>query len=931
MPQPAISLPAFFFLCITFLASHAQVSTDPRLPTPTGTITITFDATKGSGNLEGHTGDLYAHTGVRLDSGRQWQYVIGQWGDNNVQPKLTRVGANLYELVISPDIHGFYGVPADSTITGLNLVFRASSNAPQTEDLFVEVVQDGLSVSIHSPAGLQPMYEPGEQVVIEAATNQADSLALFINQLWITSTNETSLSYPWEADSYGQQSIKVIAYGDDGNTATDELLVFVRPPSPVAALPDGLLPGITYHDEHTVSLVLHDPPALKQFAFVIGDMNDWQLTEEHYMYRTPDGSHYWITLDHLEAGVEYGFQYYIDGNFRMADPYAHKILDPWNDTYIDEGVYPGLKPYPVERTRGLVSILHPGREAYTWKTTGFSPPPVEDMVVYELLIRDFTDAGTIKAVMDSLDYLENLGVNVIELMPINQFEGNISWGYNPALYFATDKAYGPGKAYKAFIDECHRRGIAVVLDLVLNHSFNLSPLVQMYFDQDAGSWGKPLPENPWYLTDCPHEPWCWGNTFDQSSPYTQEFFRRITEYWLTEFRIDGFRLDFTKGFTNQQTGNQGWNYDGTRVAHLKRIANEIWEINPDAYVILEHFTENREERELASEGMLLWGNITYNYQEAAMGWLNNSNFEWISYQNRGWDDPHLIGYMESHDEERIMFKNLQYGNSDGNNYRVQDLTTALERAALAAVFYFPIPGPKMIWQFGELGYDYSINHCADGSIHEGCRTDPKPVRWDYYEDWRRKKLYDIYSLLTNLKTNHEVFRTDDYQLHLDGAMKRIHLNHESNQVTILGNFGVEAGEVVPHFQETGEWHEYFSREQLQVTDVTDPLTLMPGAYRLYSSEPFPDHGIPLNTSLPDQADTGTVRLYPNPASHELHIEATEMIREAMLLDKTGKQIALLFPNDKLVTFQTTNLIPGIYFARIQTSDAITTKRVVIVP
>ncbi len=917
--------------CLTTSLAHAQITTDPALPTPGRPVTITFDATQGGGGLEGFTGDVYAHTGVTLKDGSEWQYVIGDWGDNNEQPQLTRIAEDLYELEITPSINEFYGVDEGDVVVRMDFVFRAPTGNPQTEDLHVEVAEEGLSVSLRSPAGLQPVFELHDEVPVEASANEADSMALFINEAYIISTTEDNLSHIWDADAAGSQTIEVIAYGADDETASATTHIFVRDEVPVAELPEGVKPGINYHDDHSATLVLHDPPALKEYVFLIGDMNDWEVTDTHFMNRTPDGTHYWITLEDLEADKEYGFQYYIDGELRLADPYTHKVLDPWNDQYITDSTYPDLKAYPERKTEGLVSILHPGRPAYQWQTSEFTPPAVEDMVIYELLIRDFTDAGTIRAVQDSLDYLQNLGVNVIELMPINQFEGNISWGYNPALYFATDKAYGTRQAYKEFIDECHERGIAVVLDIVLNHSFNLSPMAQMYFDEDAGAWGAPMPENPWYLTDCPHEPWCWGNTFDQESEYTKEFFRRVVQYWLDEFRVDGFRFDFTKGFTNEQTGGQGWNYDQARIDNLKRIADQVWEVNPDAYVILEHFTANNEERELAEYGMLIWGNLSHAYQEASMGWLDDSNFEWVSYQQRGWDEPHLIGYMESHDEERMLFKNLTYGNNHQDDHDVRDLTTALQRAELAAVFYFPIPGPKMIWQFGELGYDYSINHCQDGSIDDGCRTDPKPIRWDYYDDYRRKNLYDIYAALANLKTSEDVFRTDDYNLQLEGAMKRIHLNHESNNVTVLGNFGNQQGEIDPNFQETGTWYEYFSREEISVNDVNDPLTLEPGEYRMYSTEPFEDHGIPLDTDQPDNPPADEqVKVYPNPVRSTLNIEAFESIEEIQVIDMVGRTVMRRTAGDRQVTLEMGDLHTGIYFIRVRTTNDIITERIQVV-
>ena len=155
----------------------------------------------------------------------------------------------------------------------------------------------------------------------------------------------------------------------------------------------------------------------------------------------------------------------------------------------------------------------------------------------------------------------------------------------------------------------------------------------------------------------------------------------------------------------------------------------MWASTPDAYVILEHFAANNEETVLADYGMMLWGNISHEYNEATLGY--NNNLSGVDYQARGWDDAHLIAYMESHDEERLNYKNLNFGNSNGS-YNITDLPTALKRLELGSVFYFPIPGPKMLWQFGELGYDFSINRCTNGSINENCRLDPKPIRWDYF-------------------------------------------------------------------------------------------------------------------------------------------------------------------------------------------------------
>ncbi|MBW6478396.1 MAG: Por secretion system protein, partial [Bacteroidales bacterium] len=463
-----ISVLLVIFLVNSTLIAQIIIS-DPLLPTDETEITITFNAF-GTG-LEGYTGDVYAHTGVNIEGVGNWQYVIGDWNNNNNQPQLTRLETDLYELVISPNIRDFYNIPDGPAIIGLAFVFRASNGSPQTIDLFLDVYEAALNVAIINPPKGQPIIEDGDVIEILAAAIESQELKLFINDEEVASTTNSQITYTFDTSEYEFGTWWITATASDGTeTVQDESYLFIRPEPPVADLPDDVQPGINYIDDSTVTLVLHDPPALKNYVFLIGDLNDWMITEEYYMNVTPDGTHYWITLSDLTPDTEYGFQYFIDNELRLADPYTHKILDPWNDHWIADNTYADLKPYPHNKTTGLVSVLHPGRAPYEWEITNFTPPAKEDMVVYELHVRDFVETSAIKTVMDSLDYLQRLGVNVIELMPINQFGGNNSWGYNPMTYFATDKAYGTREDYKRFIDAAHARGMAVVLDIVLNHT-----------------------------------------------------------------------------------------------------------------------------------------------------------------------------------------------------------------------------------------------------------------------------------------------------------------------------------------------------------------------------------------------------------------------------------------------------------------------------
>ncbi|MCK4288328.1 MAG: Por secretion system protein, partial [Bacteroidales bacterium] len=662
----------FIGLFVQLNGFNQIVTTDPEYPTQDTSCIVYFDAT--GTDLEGYNGDVYTHTGVSID-GSQWQYVIGSWGNNSTQPQLTNIGIDLYQLDVTPSIRDFYAVQASENITEMCFVFRSSDGGTQTHpDIFIDVYGSELIVIIQKPELPGFLTELNEPIEVLATSPLADSMFLYVNDVEIKAIADIVLNDTILADNFGsywtEQWVKVMAKNET-DMVVDSFSYIVIPESPVAELPEGIMDGINYIDENTVILSLFAP--YKEFVFAIGDFSNWEVDSSNYMLMTPDSNRFWLQINDLIPEKEYIFQYFIDGEIKIGDPYADKTSDPWNDKYITNSTYPNLIEYPYGKTTGIATVFQTAQQAYEWETQNFEPPEITDLVIYEMLIRDFTTEHTYQSLIDTLGYLERLGVNAIELMPVNEFEGNISWGYNPSFYFAPDKYYGPKNDLKHFIDVCHSKGIAVLIDLVLNHSYDQSPFVQMYFDGD-----NPTEENPWYNvhSNFTNPDAHWGNDFNHESPETQQLVDSINHYWMSEYKVDGFRFDFTKGFGNNIKGpNDPWGslYDADRIVLLKRMADEIWNVNPDAYVIFEHLAENSEEKELADYGILLWGNLHYNYGEASMGWNENgkSDFSWISYQERNWNEPHVIGYMESHDEERVMFKNLSWGNSNAN-YNIKD-------------------------------------------------------------------------------------------------------------------------------------------------------------------------------------------------------------------------------------------------------------------
>jgi hypothetical protein len=545
--------------------------------------------------------------------------------------------------------------------------------------------------------------------------------------------------------------------------------------------------------------------------------------------------------------------------------------------------------------------------------TDFQKPDPANLVIYELLVRDFTQCHTFRCMIDTLDYLERLGINAIELMPVSEFEGNDSWGYNSSFYFAPDKYYGPGDDLKAFIDACHARGIAVILDMVLNHSYGQSPLVRLYWDSEND---RPAADNPWYNVESPNAVFSWGYDFNHESEHTKRFVDRVNAYWLEEFRFDGFRFDFTKGFTN--TPGDGGAYDASRIRILKRMYDRIREVDGDAYVILEHFADNREERELSSYGMLIWGNANYNYRKASSSFFldGKSDFSGISWKQRGWSVPHLVGYMESHDEERLMYECYYWGSTSNPAYRIKDTTIALARMELAANFFIPVPGPKMIWMFGELGYDYSINYNG--------RVGRKPIRWDYQNDWRRNRVYRVYSALNRIKQDQPVFGTADYTLSFADTVKRINLYHSTMNVTILGNFGTRPSKGDPNFKHAGWWYEYWTGDSLEVTDTRAKIALMPGEYRFYTDVRLGRPDITLGTgSIASRGTVPRVEVFPNPASGVVMVSTGvgEGLVKVRLLDLQGRVMMMrehsTIQGSGLIEVDISGLRPGLYFVEVR--------------
>lgn len=821
------------------------ITVDPSVPDADAACTIKFNPKSGN-PLYGHRGELYAHLGVVVEG--EWTFVPAGWDVNLEKCHFTKVADNSWELKLSPSIREFFG-SGETPVTMIAMIVRSSDGTIKSHeaDQFCTVTDNRYKPEVFEP----------DQVVVET-------------------------------------------------------------------MPSEVSHGINYNADGSVTFVLYDKDTngkRSEYSYIVGDWNNWERVSEGAMKYDDAAGCWWITLSGFDASKEYRFQYRLGTkngtDIRVSDPYTEIVYDQWNDQHIA-----GVPAFP-EGAKALVSAFQIDRPEYSWKHSDFKVEDKHDLVIYEMLLRDFTSSHDLEGAMAQLDYIENLGVNAVELMPVQEFDGNLSWGYNPNHWFALDKYYGTREEYKDFIDECHRRGIAVIVDVVYNHATGSHAWAKMWWNGDATASNNP------FFNVLPAHPFNVYHDMNHENEIVKEHVKRSLEYLLKEYDVDGFRFDLSKGFTQKKTDPDvtAWGrYDQSRVDILKGYADHIWSVNQDAVVIFEHLSDWDEEKVLAEHGIQLWRNVNSEYRTAVGGGTGNFTNMYSTAPFGG-----FVGYMESHDEERLcygatastssvtwgicgtltswgsspditmsadgpffvakdvkfaaddMFKirgngvwddSFNYGASS-KGYKLpldkgyeltlgsasQDmavpaagtydvyfcpdvktvwlmtagkrpsepsvtpgetedaLTLAMRRAGAGAAFFLTVPGPKMIWQFGEIGYDYSINY--------NDRTGEKPiVTSEYLADPQRKGLYDTYAKLLKFRRDNPRFfdKDADFSWAPSVTVKTIKCSVDGKTFHVIGNFGkTSTTATVP----SGTWNDYMNGGT-----VTGSVVLKPGEFKL---------------------------------------------------------------------------------------------------
>ena len=764
------------------LCMQAQVATEPAIIEKgyTGQIVLTYDPTVGSGNMASATA-CYSHMGLitaESKNNKDWKYIRDPegWG-KKTEPQWTKVDDD-WQLTID-NLYTFF-------------------NCPETEDVqaIVMVFHDGNGSSSKQGKAI------GDQDIV-----------LYL----------------------GQEN-------DPGDIWTG----FEMSPAQLWPRPAGMKTGITYNADGSVSLCMYAASKTEsaQHVYVLGDFNGWKLDNNLQMYK--DGNYFWTTLVGLEPGREYCFQYAVvraDGvKKQICDIYSEKVLHP-DDIYEPAEQYPSLHEYPRKGADGgYVTVIQPGRPAYPWSnaTLNFQRPNKDNLIIYELWPYDHTPERSLMGLYHRLDYLQNLGVNAIELMPINEYEGNISWGYNPTLYFALDKALGTPDDLKRVVDACHQRGIAVILDMVFNHTTGQNPMAKLY------PWGTDLKDNPWFNVSSavPHKDNNFGEDWNHDFSETHEMFTRALQYWIQEYKVDGYRLDLSHGIcgtTRNPVQNLTDYYEnGVKAADDKH----------DAYMILEHW-EDQDLSALTAAGMMPWSKQIGPFAQIAMGYTENSS---LTYANR----DNYISYSESHDEERNFFKVKLWG--DGDLKTNED--ARVSRAPLVLGLLSMLDGSKMFYHFEELGFDYSKFQNAAGEwgkdnedgypdyygtvspkINEEVKMAPKyrPEEW-IKNGGARMDAYQKIGQIIQLRTRilPQVFEGDPTVVNISSGLVRT--VQWGEHVFVAGNISATESQSVN--LPAGTWFDYLAGG----TAAAANYSLQPGEIKVFTGTQITPPNVPSSYS-----------------------------------------------------------------------------------
>lgn len=516
-------------------------------------------------------------------------------------------------------------------------------------------------------------------------------------------------------------------------------------------------------------------------AKLIGSFSNW---EEIVMEKDNEG--FFRTKVELEDG-EYQYKFRVrskswffepDEWVDVVDPYATDIDDPTQNGVI--------------RVKDGNKIV----DTYVWQNDDKPLPADEELVIYELHVGDFSGGeddpharGKYQHVIEKLDYLCELGINAIELMPVKEYPGDHSWGYNPRYFFATESSYGSTSELKRLIDECHGKGIRVIMDGIYNHSESSCPLTQI--DHDYWYYHSPKdPDNNW------------GPEFNyehydenlQTYP-ARKFSGDAICFWIEEYHIDGIRYDAARQISN-------YDFMHWVVQEAKQAAGA-----KPFYNVAEHIPDDPSITNLDGPMDGCWHDSFYHSiaEQIPSGNIDLERLkEVLDCKRQGFlGATNVVNYLSNHDQDRVM---VELG-----NHNILD-EAAFKRAKLEVVLLMTAVGIPMIWMGDEFG-EYKPKTIESAKID-----------WSLLGNDLNRGLFEHYKSLIALRKNNQALYTANidffHENHESKVLAYARWNDEGSRVVVVANLSDNylAGYQVPHFPANGTWHEWTGNYDIESGD-----------------------------------------------------------------------------------------------------------------
>ncbi|MBE9170635.1 alpha amylase C-terminal domain-containing protein [Pleurocapsales cyanobacterium LEGE 06147] len=506
-------------------------------------------------------------------------------------------------------------------------------------------------------------------------------------------------------------------------------------------------------------------------AAIFGSFSDWESVP---MEKGDDG--YFRTKIELEDG-EYRYKFRVRSKSWFLEPDQWvEITDPYA-TDIDEYTQNGIL-----RIKDGKKIV----DTYVWQHDDKALPADRELVIYELHVGDFSGGeddpyarGKYQHVTEKLDYLCELGVNAIELMPVKENPGEYSWGYSPQHFFAAESNYGRTEELKHLIDECHGKGIRVIIDGIYNHSNTDSPLTQI--DHDYWYYHEPRdPDNSWG-PEFNYEHY--DENLDLKPAW--KFIGDTIDFWIKEYHIDGIRYDAARQIDN---------YDFMH--WITQKAKEAAGSKP-LYNIAEHIPETTSITNFDGPMDGCWHDSFYH---TVLAHICGDTFDLEELKNvldckrQGFmGATNVINYLTNHDHERLMVELA--------NREIFD-EAAFKRNKLGVVLLMTAVGVPLVW----MGEEFGEYHPQS--------TESQKIEWNLLKNDLNRGLFEYYKGLFHLRKQNQALYSENIEFFFEDPESKVlaytRWNEEGSRIVVVANFSDQylAGYRVSHFPENGTWHEW---------------------------------------------------------------------------------------------------------------------------